>query len=140
MRKPLIASVTAIGLNIVLNLILMGPLKQGGIALATTISALVNNVVLFCFLRQDNVMPDMKVLLYSALRGIVIAFSVMFILSKIYALFEGALIANRWIYALSVIMLLMFAGVFYLAAAWICRSPECTELFSVVKKRTNRKS
>lgn len=140
MRKPLIASVTAICLNIVLNLILMGPLKQGGIALATTISSLVNNAILFCFLRQDKVMPDMKVLLYSALRGIVIAFSVMFILSKIYALFEEALIANRWIYALSVIILLMFAGVFYLAAAWICRSPECTELFSVVKKRTNRKS
>jgi putative peptidoglycan lipid II flippase len=140
MRKPLFASVTAICLNIVLNLILMGPLKQGGIALATTISSLVNNAMLFYFLKQDNVMPDMKILLRSAARGIAIAFLIMLVLSKIYALFEKDLTANRWLYALSVIMLLMLAGVFYLGAAWICRSPECAELFSVVKKRTNRKS
>jgi hypothetical protein len=37
-------------------------------------------------------------------------------------------------------MLFMLAGIFYLGAAWIFRAPECSELFSVVKKRTNRKS
>lgn len=140
MRKPLFASVTAISLNVILNLILMGPMKQGGIALATTISSLVNNVMLFCFLRHDHIMPDIKVLLRSAARGIVIAFLIMLVLSKIYSSFENVFRANRWVDAVALITFLAFAGVLYLGAAWICRAPECTELFSVVKKRTNRKS
>ena len=140
MRKPLAASVTAISLNVILNLILMGPLKQGGIALATTISSLVNNAMLFYFLKRDQVMPDVRVLLRSACRGIAIAFCVMFVLSGIYAYSEKFFTENRWLYAFSIIMLFMLAGIFYLGAAWIFRAPECSELFSVVKKRTNRKS
>ena len=140
MRKPLIASVTAISLNIVLNLILMVPLKQGGIALATAISSLVNNAMLFYFLKKDQVMPDIKVLLTSAARGISISIIVMFSLSEIYARFEYGFMENRWIYAFSVVMLLAASGILYLAAAWIFRAPEAAELFVVIKKRTNRKS
>ena len=39
-------------LNIVLNLILMGPLQHGGLALATSLSALFNAVLLTYFLRK----------------------------------------------------------------------------------------
>ena len=40
------------GLNIILNLILMGPLKHGGLALATSLSALFNVIVLIYYLRK----------------------------------------------------------------------------------------
>ena len=40
------------GLNIILNLILMGPLKHGGLALATSLSALFNVIGLIHFLRK----------------------------------------------------------------------------------------
>ena len=40
------------GLNIVLNLIFMGPLKHGGLALATSLSALFNVIVLMHYLRK----------------------------------------------------------------------------------------
>ena len=39
-------------LNIILNLILMGPLKHGGLALATSLSALFNVIVLIHYLRK----------------------------------------------------------------------------------------
>ena len=42
----------SMGLNIVLNLILMGPLKHGGLALATSIAAMVNVFALLYFLKK----------------------------------------------------------------------------------------
>jgi len=53
MKTPLKVSLVCISLNIVLNLILMWPLKQGGIALATVISAIVYNLILFLLLKAD---------------------------------------------------------------------------------------
>lgn len=51
MKTPLKVAIFCIGVNIVLNLILMYPLRQGGIALATTISAILNNTILLQMLR-----------------------------------------------------------------------------------------
>jgi putative peptidoglycan lipid II flippase len=45
-------SLFCIGLNIVLNLILMVPLRQGGIALATVLAAVMNNVILLAVLKR----------------------------------------------------------------------------------------
>lgn len=46
MMTPLKVTLITVSLNIVMNLILMIPLKQGGIALATVISSLTGNVIL----------------------------------------------------------------------------------------------
>ena len=63
MDKPLYSSLAAIALNITLNLILMWPLKQGGIALATTLSSLVNNTILLQLLRREGfVLPDREII------------------------------------------------------------------------------
>lgn len=53
MKTPVKISVACIALNIILNLILMWPLKQGGIALATVISSVVNNSVLIVLLQRE---------------------------------------------------------------------------------------
>ncbi len=52
MKTPMKISLICIACNIVLNLILMWPLRQGGIALATVISALMNNVLLLVILHR----------------------------------------------------------------------------------------
>jgi len=52
MRTPVLVSLVCIALNIVLSLVLMWPLKQGGIALATVISSYLNNVLLLVFLQR----------------------------------------------------------------------------------------
>jgi len=54
MKTPLKISLFCICVNIVLNLILMYPLQQGGIALATVISSLMNNSLLLYFLRKHE--------------------------------------------------------------------------------------
>lgn len=45
-KTPMYSAMICIGLNILLNVILMIPLKQGGIALATVISSYINNFIL----------------------------------------------------------------------------------------------
>jgi len=51
-RTPFLISLVAVGANIVLNLILMIPLKHAGLALATSISAMLNLALLTWFLRR----------------------------------------------------------------------------------------
>lgn len=53
MKTPLKISLVCIVANIVLNLILMWPLRQGGIALATVVSSYLNNFLLLFFLRKS---------------------------------------------------------------------------------------
>ncbi len=52
MKTPLFTSLLCIGVNIVLSLLLMSPLRQGGIALATVISSFLNNALLLYLLRK----------------------------------------------------------------------------------------
>ncbi len=51
-KTPFKVGVYAMLLNIVLNLILMGPLKHGGLALATSLSSLFNALLLIYFLKK----------------------------------------------------------------------------------------
>ncbi len=51
-KTPAKIGIYSMGLNIVLNLILMGPLKHGGLALAPSLSALFNVIVLMHYLRK----------------------------------------------------------------------------------------
>ena len=53
-KTPMFAATGCIVLNILLNFILMHPLKQGGIALATVISSYMNNMILL-FLFSRNI-------------------------------------------------------------------------------------
>ena len=49
----MLAAICCIGLNIILNFILMHPLKQGGIALATVVSSYINNMILLFLFSRD---------------------------------------------------------------------------------------
>lgn len=51
-RTPVGIAVRAMLLNIVLNLVLMGPLKQGGLALATSVSSAFNATLLLVYLHR----------------------------------------------------------------------------------------
>jgi len=48
---PLLASILAVGTNVGLDLALVGPLREGGLALATAVAGVVNAIALLFFLR-----------------------------------------------------------------------------------------
>ena len=51
-RLPVIASACAVGVNVALDLLLVGPMQEGGLALATAIAGVVNAAMLGLFLRR----------------------------------------------------------------------------------------
>jgi putative peptidoglycan lipid II flippase len=79
-KTPVKIGAWAMLLNIVLNVILMGPLQHGGLALATSISALFNILLLIYFLRKrlglmggrKILLSTLKLALSSTLMGIII--------------------------------------------------------------------
>lgn len=54
MKTPMIFAGISVGVNIVLNLLLVGPMAHGGLALATSIAAMVNSVLLVTGFRQKG--------------------------------------------------------------------------------------
>ena len=60
---PLWASLTAVGVNVVFKIILMGPLQQAGLALATSIGAWTNlTILVFLAVRRGEMAPGGKFL------------------------------------------------------------------------------
>ncbi len=68
MKTPVKVAISCIALNIILNLILMWPLKQGGIALSTTICSFVNCSVLLYILRKQLGRMNLRQILPSVSR------------------------------------------------------------------------
>lgn len=54
MKTPMIFAGISVGVNIVLNLLLVGPMAHGGLALATSIAAMVNSVLLVTGFRRKG--------------------------------------------------------------------------------------
>jgi len=70
---PLKISIFCIILNIPLSIVLMLFLKQGGIALATAISAMCNNMLLIGNLKRAGFAPHLKSVVRSMIKSILIA-------------------------------------------------------------------
>ena len=67
-KTPAKVGVYSMILNIILNLILMGPLKHGGLALATSIAALFNVILLIHFLRKRLGLMGGRKILWSTIK------------------------------------------------------------------------
>lgn len=71
MTTPLKISLACITLNIPLSLMLMFPLKQGGIALATVITQMINNGLLLHYLNKENLSPKWKEITLTMTRSLI---------------------------------------------------------------------
>ncbi|MDQ0469701.1 murein biosynthesis integral membrane protein MurJ [Labrys wisconsinensis] len=73
---PLWASLTAIAVNVGFKIVLMGPLQQAGLALATSIGAWVNlGILMVLAVRSGRMVPDRRLL--NALGGLTVATALM---------------------------------------------------------------
>jgi putative peptidoglycan lipid II flippase len=67
-KTPVKIGIYSVGLNIVLNLILMGPLQHGGLALATSLASLFNVFMLIHFLRKRLGLMGGRKILFSSIK------------------------------------------------------------------------
>ena len=135
MDKPLYCSLAAITVNIVLNIILMQPLRQGGIALATVISSLVNNTLLLWLLRRGGVRIRVREILPAGVRSLSLAVALGFGCFHLHRLWHGSALRG-WFAELG--MLAAAAALFallYFTGALLCRAREPKEFLGMLRRR-----
>ena len=154
MKTPLKVSVGCILLNLVLNLLLMKPMKQDGIALATVVASYLNNgILLYLLHRKFGAVPFRKIGVYILkLLGIcIVPCGVAYMAYRIgapvfFSVTEGFLDGSRE-YSSAIGKMIsfiiqavplglasaVFGGIFLCAGIW-CRIPE-TEIIREKMKR-----
>ncbi len=136
MKTPVMVSICVIILNIVLNLILMQYMRQGGIALATVISSFANNFVLLLILRRKlGHSLQMKPVYVSMIRITLVAVAAGVGGHLLYPFMTRFTVLGGIVPLIGAIVLF---GVFYLGLAFACRCTELTELLGTVSRRFHK--
>ena len=137
MDKPLYCSLTAISINIVLNLILMHPLEQGGIALATTVASLVHNTLLLILLHRGGVSLRPREVVPCCARSLLLALLTGGGAFLLHRYFRGAGERSWWSeLALLVAAVSLFGGS-YFSGAVLFRAREPKEFLGMLRRRKN---
>lgn len=139
MKTPVKVAISCILLNIVLCLILMWPLKQGGIALATTICSFVNCGVLLYLLKKQLGALHLPAILPSLFRTIAISAYVLIICWFIYQSIADIQIKHlpRDLVPLTVTGSLFV--VMYLFISAVFHSTEAKEWLGMLRRRKGSK-
>jgi putative peptidoglycan lipid II flippase len=135
-RLPVIVATIAMVLNIGLNLVLMVPLRQGGLALASSISSMINMAVLWTLLKRrigtfgGRTMAEavMKICLLSLAMGVIV---------YVLGLLCGGLTdpARTFGRLVNVIVPVTGGMVFYLGLAFVMRLEEAAQLRKIWTRR-----
>ena len=137
MRTPLYISLICITVNIILNIILMFPLKQGGLALATTISSLLNNTLLIILLKKQlNIKLSKFKNFFITVAKIMIINSIiaiiLFYLPKVFSIHIE--LGNKFAEIIYIATMGVIFGVLYLLFSHIFKLNEAKELLKIFKR------
>jgi putative peptidoglycan lipid II flippase len=128
MKTPVRVSVICISINIVLNLLLMWNLKQGGIALATVISSLFNNIILFYILNKDLKNIPIREIFLSGLKSTIAASIAVVIALMLYSS------SGEIGYILQFIVSGIVFVLVYILAAQVFKSKELDDWLKIILK------
>jgi putative peptidoglycan lipid II flippase len=138
-RIPVTISFVTIAVNVVLNVVLMGPLQHRGLALATSIASVLNFVLLFEVLRRKIGPMGGRILLRSSVK---ITFAAALAAGAGYLAAHGLELAigmqSLLERALVVAAGFATATVIYAAGAITLRIEESAPLWALVRRLTRR--
>lgn len=136
-KTPLKIACMGMGINIILNLALMWPLKLGGLALATSISAACSMVALFILFDKKIGRIDwtgIRDTLYRLLPGSAVMAIICWFTLKWTICIEGNLLTVRLIQ----LFVPAFAGIIsFLIISYFLKLKELTHVWAVIKKFRN---
>lgn len=134
-RTPVKVAVIAVTMNIILSIILMGPLKHGGLALANSLASGVNFTLLFFLLKKRLKRVDGRKILYSFIKTIFAA-SIMGIIGGMLLHDElwhiHGLILKKAFYLTGTIVVCI--GI-YLLLSHLLKSEEVSYVIELIRKR-----
>lgn len=139
MKRPLYVSIAAISVNIVLNLILMFPLQQGGLALATVIASITNNSILLFLLKKEGLSLRYQTIISAAkstIFSLVSASVVYFFLPYLRQMFHFQTVIVNDIFILIAAGIAFGTG--YLVLSVTGSSVELREFLSILRRKKTR--
>ncbi len=130
-KKPLIAALISIVVNIIASVLLMPYLSHGGLALANSLAAAVNTIILAWYLRRIfggglNAKPVLKMTLAALLMGVLIV-----VLTKIVPI-----VSVRSLLALQVLILVIAGCIGYFIFARLLGITILKEIYISLRKKT----
>ncbi len=128
MKTVFYVSLICIISNIVLNYVLMQFLRQGGIALATVISSVMNNSILLFLLCREGFSPDFKALALALCRVVAASVAAVFAVLPLSGITWGGDFGRLF-------LLLGVFGIIYLAVSAVFRGAEFKDFFQILHKR-----
>ncbi len=128
-------------INITLNLILMWPLKIGGLALATSISAIFNFIMLFVILRKKIGHLHEKRIFYSFLKIMFCAVIMGFGCLLIYTALTSALLEISMLGKIITLFIPIISGVIiYIALCFVFKVDEIKLLYRWIYEKRQKKT
>lgn len=134
-KTPMINGGIAVLLNIILNLLLIGPMGHMGLALATSISAIFTTLLLFIDLRKKLGAIGLKSILGTFLKTLVASIIMGAMVYTIYYK-VGGLLPDKKLY--DMIMLLLSVAVGVIVYFILCVMLSVRELAMIFRLRRNR--
>ena len=134
-KTPVWTAFAAFLLNLGFSLVLMGPLKHGGLALATTLSAFCNMLMLLWFLRRKVGPFGGRKVIVSALKSVMAALPMAMAVYYACSLIDWSISGQKGLKAL-VLAVAIAAGVaIYAVCARLLRSEDALEAIAVIRKK-----
>lgn len=135
MMTILRCSLIAIGSNIVFNLILMWPLQQGGIALATVLASMLNNALLLRLLHKEGIPIGSRAVAGTFTRSLGIALAAGGALYWLYPFLREHLTFRHIGEFPALAVLGTLFALLYFIGSRLCRAPELGELAGLLRRR-----
>ena len=138
-RTPVITASISIATNLVLGVVLMGPLKHGGLALATSVASMVNLVLMVCLLRKKMGIIRWRPVLESCLKTIAasLIMAVVVLLVRQMPVFQQLLPGGLRLPIMTIIAICSGIVAFCVAAKWLAIA-EWHQVSDLVKRRLGR--
>lgn len=138
-RTPVVTATISIAANILIGIVLMGPMKHCGLALATSLASMVNLSILVVVLRKrlgvirwrPVASSCMKTIAASAVMGLSVIAISRFIMPD-----ESG--ASRLVLLMGIGVGVTAGCLVFFAVAWMLKIPECEQAAGLLKRRLYR--
>jgi putative peptidoglycan lipid II flippase len=138
-RTPVWTAFAAFLINLAFSLALMGPLKHGGLALATTISALCNMLMLLYLLRRKIGRFGGRGIMLCGLKSLTAALPMALTAFYVCRLADWSLAGQKTWKGLVLAGAIASGVAVYALCARLLRSDEVLELIGLIKRKMGRK-
>lgn len=134
-RTPVITAFISFVLNLCFSLALMGPLRHGGLALATTLSACCNMLMLFWFLRRKLGLLGGGHVLLTGCKSLLVSIPMAAATWYICTFSDWSLSGHKFEKSVILALAIVAALIIYAAGMRLMRSEELHEVATILKRK-----